>query len=141
MTRQVLADHALSSRMKATSFTLRDNPFAGEIIHPGPYRIGKKIEDVNTYRVGHPLAQRVLGNAKAAATPTLELVFDLTGSGKNFAILKPLVGKQGWLRCVRLSVTALEAEDHLVLCGLCGWRRRAGRCAVQPVLRPFGRHG
>ena len=27
---------------------------------PRWYRIGKKIEDVNTYRVGHPLAQRVL---------------------------------------------------------------------------------
>ena len=46
-------------------------PFPGETIHPGPYRIGKRVEDVNTYRVGHPLAQRVLDRAKAASTPVM----------------------------------------------------------------------
>ena len=42
------------------SFMLQRNPFPGETIHPGPYRMGKGVEDANTYRVGHPLAQRVL---------------------------------------------------------------------------------
>ena len=68
MTQHVLAGHAKFQEADY-SFTLHDNPFTGETIHPGPYRIGKKVEDVNTYRVGHPLAQRVLDRAKAAATP------------------------------------------------------------------------
>ena len=113
MTRHVLADYA---RFEDTdySFMLHKNPFSGETIHPGPYRIGKKVEDVNTYRVGHPLAQRVLDRAKAASTPVSRLTFQLTGSGKNIAILVPFIGREGWLRCTRLSVSALEAEDHLL---------------------------
>jgi superfamily II DNA or RNA helicase len=113
MTKHVLDGHALFQDADY-SFTLHDNPFTGETIHPGPYRIGKNVEDANTYRAGHPLAQRVLGRAKAAPTPTREMVFDLTGSGKNIAILNPLVGQQGWLRVTRLAVTALEAEDHIL---------------------------
>jgi superfamily II DNA/RNA helicase len=52
MTRHVLADHA-TFQESDYSFILNDNPFSGERIHPGPYRIGKNIEDANTYRVGH----------------------------------------------------------------------------------------
>jgi superfamily II DNA or RNA helicase len=113
MTRHVLADYA---RFEDTgySFMLHKNPFSSETIHPGPYRIGKKVEDVNTYRVGHPLAQRVLDRAKAASTPVSRLTFQLTGSGKNIAILVPFIGREGWLRCTRLSVNALETEDHLL---------------------------
>jgi superfamily II DNA or RNA helicase len=113
MTRHVLADHARFDDSNY-SFMLHDNPFSGETIHPGPYRIGKKIDDVNTYRVGHPLAQRVLDRAKAASTPVNQLAFHLTGSGKNIAILVPFIGRQGWLCCTRLSVKALEVEDHLL---------------------------
>lgn len=113
MTRHVLADHA-TFQESDYSFMLNDNPFSGETIHPGPYRIGKNIEDANTYRVGHPLAQRVLERAKAAATPTTQLTFQLTGSGKNIAILVPFIGRHGWLRCSRLSVKALEVEEHLI---------------------------
>jgi superfamily II DNA or RNA helicase len=117
MTRQVLADHAKFEDADY-SFVLHDNPFHGETIHPGPYRIGKKVEDVNTYRVGHPLAQRVLDRAKVCETPSAEITFQLTGSGKNIAILVPFIGRQGWLRCSRLSVDALEAEDHVLFSAL-----------------------
>jgi superfamily II DNA or RNA helicase len=113
MTRHVLAGHA-TFQESDYSFTLNDNPFSGEPIHPGPYRIGKNVEDANTYRVGHPLAQRVLDRAKGGQTPISELTFQLTGSGKNIAILVPFIGRQGWLSCNRLSVRALEAEEHLL---------------------------
>src|SRR5262249_6115799 len=112
MTQHVLADYA-KFQESDYSFMLHKNPFAGETIHPGTYRIGKKIEDVNRYRVGHPLAQRVLDRAKGASTPLSEVTFQLTGSGKNIAILVPFIGRQGWLCCTRMSVQSLEAEDHL----------------------------
>jgi hypothetical protein len=49
------------------SFFLNQNPFPGEAIHKGPYKVGKKnigekhkLEEIhsneNLYRVGHPLA-------------------------------------------------------------------------------------
>ncbi len=100
------------------SFTLHTNPFPGEIIHPGPYRMGKSVDDANVYRVGHPLAQRVLRQGKALAPATCEVVFQYTGCGKNIAVLDSLRGRTGWLSCERLSLTALETEDWIVLTGM-----------------------
>lgn len=100
------------------SFYLTSNPFPGETIHPGPYRLGKNVEDANTYRVGHPLAQRVLAQAIALNPSPAEVIFDYSGSGKNIAVLTPLVGKSGWLTCSRLAIQSLESEDALVLAGV-----------------------
>jgi SNF2 family DNA or RNA helicase len=99
------------------SFILHKNPFAGENIHAGPYRMGKQVEDANTYRAGHPLAQHVLEQAKALPTPPLELTFEYSASGKRVAALDALAGKSGWLMCSHFSVNALEMEDHLILSG------------------------
>jgi superfamily II DNA or RNA helicase len=100
------------------SFTLERNPFPGETIHPGPYRMGKSVQDANTFRVGHPLAQRLLEQAKTLKTAPGEVIFKYRGSGKNIAILEPLVDKSGWLVCSRLTVTALETEDHLLFAAI-----------------------
>jgi superfamily II DNA or RNA helicase len=100
------------------NFTLERNPFPGETIHPGPYRMGKKVEDANTYRVGHPLAQRLLAQAKALAIQPGDVIFRYPESGKNITILESLRGKSGWLRCVHVTLTALETEDHLILAGV-----------------------
>lgn len=100
------------------SFTLERNPFPGETIHPGPYRMGKRVEDANTYRVGHPLAQRLLAQAKGLPIQCGEIIFRYRQSGKNITILETLVGKSGWLMCEHVAISALEAEDHLVLAGM-----------------------
>jgi superfamily II DNA/RNA helicase len=99
------------------SFMLHRNPFSGEAIHPGPYRMGKKVEDTNIYRVGHPLAQRVLKQGMSLQTPIASVVFDYQSSGKKIACLESLVGKGGWLNCHRISVSAIESEDHLIFVG------------------------
>ena len=96
LTRHLLADYAHFAD-NGYSFMLHTNPFPGEAIHRGPYRLGKGVEDANTYRVGHPLAQRVLERGKALAPPPAEVAFEYTGSGKNIAILEPLLGRSGWL--------------------------------------------
>lgn len=116
VTRSQLRDFARFNEHEY-SFMLHKNPFVNEAIHPGPYRMGKNVEDANTYRVGHPLAQRVLTQAKALPTPPSELTFDYSNGGKRIAILESLVGESGWLVCSHFSVNALETEDHLVLSG------------------------
>ena len=116
LTRHLLADHARFAD-HGYSFMLHTNPFPGEAIHPGPYRMGKGVEDANTYRVGHPLAQRVLERGKALAPSPGEVTFQYTGSGKNIAILDLLRGRRGWLVCSHLTMSALETEDLLVLAG------------------------
>jgi hypothetical protein len=117
LTRFLLADSANFDE-NGYSFTLHRNPVFGETIHPGPYRMGKAVEDANLYRVGHPLAQRVLGQGKALALSPAEVTFQYTGSGKSIAVLAPLQGRSGWMSCSRLTYKALETEDWLVFAGL-----------------------
>jgi ERCC4-related helicase len=100
-------------------FTLIKNPFPNEQIHPGPYRSGKDIEDANLYRLGHPLAQKIIEQCKAFKPDSKALAFDYSHSGKKISILEPLVGKSGFMRVVCQSVTALEAEDFIFLGGVC----------------------
>jgi superfamily II DNA or RNA helicase len=116
LTRHLLRDYARFEDGDF-SFLLHRNPFAGETIHPGPYRMGRRTDDANTYRVGHPLAQRVLALGRDLNTAPAEVGFRYTGSGKKIAILEPLVGRSGWLACARLTVSAMETEDHLFLAG------------------------
>ena len=117
LTRYLLAPYARFEE-REYSFMLERNPFPGEIIHPGPYRMGRNVEDANTYRVGHPLAQRLLEQGKGLSVAPGEVVFHFSRSGKNIAILGPLLGKHGWLSCTHVSVTALDTEDHLILSGV-----------------------
>lgn len=117
LTRQLLADDA-EFEDSGHSFRLLRNPFPGETIHPGPYKMGKAVEDANTYRVGHPLAQRILSMGKSLAPGSGAVRFDYSGGSRNISILEPLVGQEGWMSCASLSVTALETEDHLVFTGV-----------------------
>jgi ERCC4-related helicase len=107
------------------SFVLRQNPFPAETIHSGPYQMRKRKDDeldaddpANRYRIGHPLAQRILAKCCQLETPVSEVRFDLTGSGKKIAALSGLAGKSGWLQCTRLSVAGLDEEDTFLFAGL-----------------------
>lgn len=117
LTRHLLDPFARFDEGEYTFFLTR-NPFPSETIHPGPYRLGKRVEEANTYRVGHPLAQRLLAQAKALAVSPADVTFDYTTGGRNIAILTSLVGKTGWLMCSCLSVQSLDTEEHLILAGV-----------------------
>jgi len=117
-----MTQHQLGSAAEfdgsAMAFTLRHNPFPSEAIHPGPYRLGRHDTDANTYRIGHPLAQRLVQQAKERATPVAEVVFRYTGGGKKITTVERLVGTSGWLGCALLRAQALESEDHVLLAGI-----------------------
>ena len=116
LTRHLLAK---SARFETGfSFMLHTNPFPGEHIHPGPYRMGKGVQDANTYRVGHPLAQRVLDAGKGLKLEPAAVGFQYTQSDKRVTIVEPLVGKSGWLSCSHLTLHGLDAEDTLLLSGV-----------------------
>ena len=100
-------------------FTLIKNPFPEEQIHRGPYRSGKGVEDANLYRLGHPLAQKIIERCKALPLELKELVFQYTGSGKKISVLEPLVGKSGFLSVTALTARSLETEDHILLGAVC----------------------
>lgn len=97
------------------TFTLNSNPFPEDIIHPGPYRIGKNIEDANVYRIGHPLAQNIITACKATKLANLELQFDYTNAGKRISNLEHLVGKSGYMLAKALTVNSFEEEEFIQL--------------------------
>lgn len=117
LTRYVLRNHA-SFDPAAYTFVLDTNPFIGDKIHPGPYRLGRPVDEANVFRVGHPLAQRVLELGRGLDPAPGKVAFRYGGSGKNIAILDRVVGSAGWLRCTRLTASALETEDHLFFTGI-----------------------
>lgn len=113
LAQHALRDHATFS-IDDHSFTLHTNPFPDETIHSGPYVMGKATDEGNTFRVGHPIAQRVIAAAGAKPLPPIEIGVDYSGSGKKIAIVEPLVGSSGWIRCERMAVNSIEPEDHLI---------------------------
>jgi SNF2 family DNA or RNA helicase len=116
ITRYYLAPYARFER-SGYSFVLERNPFEPDRINRGPYRLGKRVEDANTYRIGHPLAQRILADCKKLETVPAELAFHYTDGGKRIVVLDSLVGQSGWLTCTKMSVKAFETEDHIIFAG------------------------
>lgn len=100
------------------AFTLRKNPFPNETIHPGPYRLGKNVEEANIYRVGHPLAQRIINHYKNIQLSGKGLKFNYSNAPVKISQLETLVGESGVLLAVSLSVTSFEAEDFVILTGI-----------------------
>ena len=80
--------------------------------------LGKNIEDANTYRVSHPLAQRIFADTKSKKLPIQELVFDYTNNKTTkISILENLIGKSGWLTLKNLTGDSFEKEDYLIFAG------------------------
>ncbi len=100
------------------SFTLNRNPFPSIKIHPGPYRIGKNIDDANVYRISHPLAQNIITRCKNYNLETIKLIFNYTGTTKKISILESLIGKSGWLIAKNVTVSTFETEDYMLLSGI-----------------------
>ncbi len=113
ITRYFLKDYAHFENGQ-NAFVLTKNPFPDENIHLGPYRAGKNVKNANLYRVGHPLAQRIIDGCKALELPSVELIFRHSGSGRNIAVIEPLIGKAGWLMLNFMTITAFETEEHLL---------------------------
>jgi len=100
------------------SFRLLSNPFASEVIPPGPYKIGKHVEDSHVYRPGHPLAQNILSAITPLELPVKEITFNYSDHPTIISILKECLGTVGVLRVTKYSIDSFENEDHIVLSGI-----------------------
>jgi len=114
LTKHELADVAEFDE-KEYAFRLRKNPFEEEPIHPGPYRLGKDATTENIYRPGHPLAQRIIKNAKDRQLPSRTISFDISSSGNRFAALSPWKGKKGWLLAVKHTTESVDSTDEIMM--------------------------
>lgn len=107
------------------TFTLKENPFPGEVIHKGPYMVLKPKEgqrksdidvpdDTNIFRVGHKLAKRILEACRSLRTDVKEVIFDYSGTPTKVTALEKHVGSGGWLQVNHLKIASFEQEDYLV---------------------------
>jgi len=97
-----------------TAFRLKENPFNGNCIPLGLYRMGRNVEDAHIYRIGHPLAQNILNTFTSMVLPEGEIQFNYSAHPVKISILEPLIGKSGSLSLFGMSVESFEAEDHLI---------------------------
>jgi ERCC4-related helicase len=81
----------------------------------GVYTLKRQDAVGHHYRLHHPLATTVLNTAQSLPTESAELIFDYSGSPRKISILEPWVGKSGTLVVKKLTVSALEVEDYLIV--------------------------
>ncbi|MBV5329793.1 MAG: DEAD/DEAH box helicase family protein [Chlorobium sp.] len=106
---------------KALRFKLLDQKHLGlsaTVAPVGTYALTKGLESAHRFRLGHPLAQRILQKASTRDLPTAEIVFDYTNWQQNAVSLEPLLGKSGLLHVTKLSVSGADSQDHIILAGL-----------------------
>ncbi len=97
------------------SFMLKNNPFPNENIDPGPYKIGKNIEDAHVYRPGHSLAQKILEDIKSKQSDDAEIIFNYSKNQTIISVLEPFIGKSGTLKISNYTVESFEAEDNVII--------------------------
>ena len=72
-------------------------------------------DHAQVYRVGHPLAQRLLNDCRQLELPSREVVFDYTHTPVKVALLEQQVGHSGWMRVDKFTIEASEPEDALLV--------------------------
>ena len=83
----------------------------------GKYSIKRRDDIAHHYRFRHPMAISVLSKACKLELPLAKVQFDYTETRRQISTLEPLVGQSGWLIAKKLSISSLEAEDHILLAG------------------------
>ncbi len=69
------------------------------------------------YRLSHPLGEHVISSAKAMATPSARIVFDVSHHPAHIHAVEALRGQSGFLTLTRLVVESYEREEYLLFSG------------------------
>ena len=121
LTQRELADCALFDPNGYT-FDLKRLPdgIQSDGIALGQYRLitHKNGTEAHHFRLGHPLAEHVLAQAKGRTLPVAEVTFRYDQHRAlhrpRMSLVEQLQDHAGWLRLSLLTIEALEPEQHLV---------------------------
>jgi len=102
-----------------SSFELIGQPFADSHGIPlGRYELPRRSGEAHLYRLGHPLAEHVIAQAKSRDLPIAQVEFRYANHDGKISILEPLQGKSGTLAVSMFTVESMDqAEDHLIFAG------------------------
>jgi ERCC4-related helicase len=91
---------------------------AGIDVPIGSYFLSKLGIDGHRYRLGHPLAQHLIGVAGGRKLSGSALVFDYTAWPQTAVAIAPLVGKGGMLVAHKLSIRGSDDQDHIIFAAM-----------------------
>ena len=117
-----------------SSFRLTTCPFPDRAreIPLGLYELPRRLGEAHLYRLGHPLADAVVAQAKGRNLPVAEVQFDYDSHEGKVSILEHLRGQAGWLSLSQFTIEALDqVEDHLLFAGVAD----SGRALSEDVLQ------
>jgi len=100
-----------------SAFRLKSSPFpdAASDIPLGLYELPRRSGEAHLYRLGHPLAARLILQAKSRVLPVAEVAFNYAAHDARISILESILGCTGWLQVTGVTIEALDqAEDHLL---------------------------
>ncbi len=101
------------------AFELTANPFPDLPIPTGRYELPRRTGDAHLYRIGHPLALRLVRQATERPLGPAEVVFDWKGTRPKVGALELYRGCTGELLVSKLSVESMnQAEDILLAAAL-----------------------
>jgi hypothetical protein len=101
-----------------SSFRLDSSPFTNGI-PTGIYKLPRRSGESYLYRLNHPLAEKLIRQAKDRPSPPAEVVFDYADRMGKIGLLEPLVGGKGALRLSLFTIEALDqVEDYLIFAGV-----------------------
>ncbi|MBX3372506.1 MAG: DEAD/DEAH box helicase [Phycisphaeraceae bacterium] len=91
-------------------------------IAAGRYRLISAVRSEAEYvsteahllRLSSPLGQWLMTSAKAQVLPVVTVRFDVSGYDRRISMLKPLVGRSGWLRLDKLTRESDAREEFLL---------------------------
>lgn len=95
--------------------------YTGNPSRPGFYHFDWRKAKANGdtfYRQGHPLATSLIERALQRQLTAATLTFNYAAYGSVVSVLEPLVGMSGWLELSKLTITSLDTEEFLLLCGV-----------------------
>lgn len=82
----------------------------------GRYELPRRSGDSHLYRIGHPLADALIAQAKERVLAPEDLTFSYDDHEGKVSILEPFLGHSGWLAASRYTVESLDqTEDYLIL--------------------------
>jgi superfamily II DNA or RNA helicase len=115
LTRHEIGEHARFLD-EESGFRLISHPFtATDDIPLGLYELPRRTGEAHLYRLGHPLAIRVIEKAKSRLLPPAEVVFDYSHYGSKISALEPYLGRKGALALNLFTIESLDqAEDYLI---------------------------
>jgi len=104
------------------SFNLKHHPsyIAPLEISTGTYQLvtHKNGSVDHHYRLGHPLAEKLITVAKTRELQEQEVIFLYSKYPGKVSLVENLVGHSGYLQLSLMTLSALEKEDHLLLTGI-----------------------